>query len=91
MIIVPAHIINSSPSVQNGRHFADDLFGCILVNEKFCILIKISLKFVPEGTTDNNPALVYIMALCRIGNKPLSEPTLTRFTDAYIRHDGVMS
>ena len=25
---------------------------------KFCILIKISLKFVPKGPTDNNPALV---------------------------------
>ena len=25
----------------------------------FCILIKISLKFVPEGPVDNNPALVY--------------------------------
>ena len=26
---------------QNGRHFVDDLFRCILVNNKFCILIKI--------------------------------------------------
>ena len=25
---------------------------------KFCILIKISLKFVPKGLFDNNPALV---------------------------------
>ena len=29
----------------------------ILVNEKFCILIKISLKFGPKGPIDNNPAL----------------------------------
>ena len=32
---------------QNGRHFADDIFRCIFMSEKFCILIKISLEFVP--------------------------------------------
>ena len=37
---------------------ADDIFRCIFVNEKFCILIKTSLMFVPKGTIDNNPALV---------------------------------
>ena len=39
--------INSSLPGQNGYHFADDDFRCIFVNEKFRILIKISLKFVP--------------------------------------------
>ena len=43
---------------QNGRQFADDIFRCNFVNEKFCILIKISLKFVPEGPIDKSPALV---------------------------------
>ena len=43
---------------QNGHHFTDDIFRYILVNEKFCVLIKISLKFVPKGPIDNNPALV---------------------------------
>ena len=41
---------------QNGRHFADDIFRCIFMNEKICILIKISLKFVPKGPINNNPA-----------------------------------
>ena len=40
---------NSSPLGQNGRHFADGISECISLNEKFCILIKISLKFVPNG------------------------------------------
>ena len=31
------------------------------------------------------------MAWLRIGDKPLSEPMLTRFTDAYIRHKGLNS
>ena len=35
---------------------ADDIFKCILENEKLCILIKISLKFVPKDSFDNNPA-----------------------------------
>ena len=47
---------STSPPGQNGRHFADNIFGWIFVNEKFCILIKISLKFVPKGSIDNNPA-----------------------------------
>ena len=51
-------VLNSSPPVQNGRNFADNIFRCIFLNKKFCILIKISLKFVPKGPTDNNPALV---------------------------------
>ena len=37
---------------------ADDVFKSIFLNEKFVILIKISLKFVPKGPIDNNPALV---------------------------------
>ena len=50
--------VNSSPPGLNGRRFADDIFRCIFVNEKFHILIKISLKFVPKDPIDNTPALV---------------------------------
>ena len=39
----------SSTPGQNGRHFADDIFRYIFVNEKFCNLIKILLKFVHKG------------------------------------------
>ena len=77
---------NSSSSGQNGCHFVDDIIRCIFVNEKFCIFIKMSLKFVPMGPIDNNPALVKIMAWCQIGDKPLSEPMLTWSNDDYIWH-----
>ena len=50
--------INSSPPGQNGRHFSDEIFRCIFVNVKFCILIKISLKLVPNGPIYNSPVLV---------------------------------
>ena len=32
----------------NGRHFPDDIFKCIFLNENVLISIKISLKFVPR-------------------------------------------
>ena len=47
---------------QNGRHFADDIFKCIFLNENVWILIKISLNFVPKDPINNIPALVQIMA-----------------------------
>ena len=68
---------------------ADDIFRCIFVNEKICIFIKKSLKFVPKVPIDNNPVLVYIMAWHLIGDRPLSEPMLTRFTDAFMQHLGL--
>ena len=43
---------------QHGRYFPDDIFKCILLNENIRISIKISLKFDPEGSIDNIPALV---------------------------------
>ena len=61
---------------QNGRRFADDTFKRIFFNENVRILIKISLKFVPKGPINKNPALVQIMAWRRPGDKPLSEPMM---------------
>ena len=55
---------------------ADDIFKCILLNENAIISIQISLKFVPEGSIDNKPALVLVMAWRRTGDKPLSDAML---------------
>ena len=52
------HSLNSPLPTQNSRHFADDIFRCMFVNGMFCILLEISLTFVPKGQIDNNPALV---------------------------------
>ena len=49
---------NSYAPGQNGHYFANDKFKCICMNEMFCVLIKISLKFVARGPFGNNPALV---------------------------------
>ena len=77
-----------SPPGQNGWHFTGNIFRCIFMNEKFCILIPNSLKFVPKCPIDNMSALVQVMAWHQIGNKPLPEPMLIQFTDAYMRHLG---
>ena len=84
-------IVNTLRPRQNGRHFADDTFRGIFLKENVKISIKISLKFVPESPIDNIPALVPIMAWRRTGDKPLSEPMMTQFNDAYMRHSASMS
>ena len=61
---------------QNGRHFPDDIFKCIFLNEKDWISNTIWLKFVNKGPINNNTALVQIMACCRTGDKPSSEPVM---------------
>ena len=67
---------NTLRPTRNRRHFADDIFKCIFVNENVWISINISLKFVPRGPINNIPALVQIMAWRRSGDKPLSEPMM---------------
>ena len=75
-IFCMGYYINSSPPGQNGSHFTHDLFKCIFLNEKCCILSQLSLTFVPKGPVDNKRALVQVMAWRRIGDKPLSVPRL---------------
>ena len=64
---------------------ADYIFKCIFVNENDKILINISLKLVPRSPIDNT-ALVQVMAWHRTGDRPLPEPMMIQFTDAYMRH-----
>ena len=65
---------------------ADDIFKCIFLYENDRIPIQISLKLVPWSPISNIPALVQVMAWRRTGDKPLPEPMLTQFVDAYMRH-----
>ena len=37
---------------------ADEIFKRTFVNEKIRFLTQISMKFVPKGPIDNNPALI---------------------------------
>ena len=69
--------INTLRPSQNGRHFPD-IFKCIFLNENWGSSIKISLNFAPKIPINNIPALIQIMAWCRPGDKPLSEPMMVR-------------
>ena len=70
------YLFNTLRPRQNSCHFSDDRFKCIFLNENVWILIKVLLKFVPKGPINNILALVQIMAWCRPGDKPLSEPMM---------------
>ena len=65
---------------------AEDNSKCIFLNENATIPIWISLKFAPRSPIDNKPALVQVMACRRTDGKPLPEPVLTQFTNAYMWH-----
>ena len=64
--------LNSSPPGQNGRHIG------IFLNETDKIPIQISLKLITRRPTDNESALVRLMAWRRTGGKPLPEPRMTQ-------------
>ena len=55
--MINVDVYSSAPG-WNDRHFADDIFKCIFVNEIMCILSNISLKFTPKGPINNNPSLI---------------------------------
>ena len=63
--------LNSLRPRRDRRHFADDIFKCVFLNENEWISLRISLKFVPWDRINNIPSLVHIMAWRRPG---VSEP-----------------
>ena len=68
--------VNTLRLRQNGHHFADNNFKCIFLNENICVLINVSLQFVPKGPINNIPALIQTKACRWPGDKPLSEPMM---------------
>ena len=65
---------------QNGQWA---ISNCIFRNENVWISIKISLKFVPKGLINNNPALVHIVACCLDSTKLLLYPHPTKLEGGY--------
>ena len=49
------------------------------------IQININLEWMPEDLVDGKSTLVQVMALVPEGTKPLSEPMLTKISDAMLR------
>ena len=59
--------------------------NAIFTNEIFCILIRISFKYVLKGSIESKPVLVQVMNWRVTGDKPLSEAITTQFIDACMR------
>ena len=59
--------------------------------QSFVFWLKFNWTLFPKGLVNNIPVLVQIMAWHRIGNRLLSEPMLTRFTDINMQHLGETS
>ena len=78
--------INSSPPGQNGRFLQMIFSDAFSWMKSFVFWLKFHRSLFLRAETDNNPALVQIMGWGWIGDKPLSEPMLTWFTDAYMQH-----
>ena len=76
--------VNTLRPRQNSRRISDNIFKCIFLNENIWISNDIYLKFVSEGPTDNNTALVQIMDWHRISNKLSSESMMVYFGDSYM-------
>ena len=55
-LTVGKHMCSSFNSLrlrQNWWHIGNNIFKCIFFNENWCILIRISLKYVSKGPTNN--------------------------------------
>ena len=78
-------LINTPEAKTKWQPFRRRPFKCIFLNENIWILINISQKFVPKRRINNISALVQIMAWCRLGNKPLSDPMMV----SLLTHNGL--
>ena len=68
------------------HHFADSICIFLFFDKVCCILIQISLQFVPNIQIDNKLTLVQVIAWFRLGDKPLPAPILIKFSDTMWRH-----
>ena len=82
---------NHNEGMYISAAFLQMIFKLYFLYENCCILVTISLYFVPMCRLNNNPVLVQIMARRGRGDKPLSETTMVFFRDAYMRRWDITS
>ena len=76
---------------QNGRHFADDTFKRIFMNENVRFSINISLKFVHKGLIKQYPSIGSDNGLAPTRRQTIIWTNDGQFTDAYMGHLASMS
>ena len=74
--IVSSYSFNTMKPRKNGCHCPDYIFKYPFLNTNVLISIKISPQFVRRGPIKDIAALFQIMAWCRTGDMPLSEPMI---------------
>ena len=79
-------LINSSPPDKMSAISQTTFPNAFSWMKSFVFWFKCHLKFVSKCPVDNKWVLIEVMAWRRTGNTPLSEPMLTQFADAYLRH-----
>ena len=82
--------VSGIPKVS-GHSCMDGIKSSSSFKKTYAKSMEISLKYVPYGPVENMAALVQIMAWSPTGDRPLSEPMLVCFIDAYMRHSTSMS
>ena len=73
----PLCVNSCPPGKKMAAILADDIFKCIFLSQKFCIVTRITLTLVPNGPIDNKWALVQVMAWRQTSDKPLPGPMMT--------------
>ena len=78
ILLIEPSATNFSEILIKFKHFHSRkcIWRCCHWNGNVWTSIKIIEKFVPNGPINNILALVQIMAWCRAGNNPLSEPMM---------------
>ena len=86
--VVSCHWMKMLDNSKLIPHFGDEILRCHLLKEKFgtCTWIKILLMFVSKCPFNSKSTLVEVMAQPRIGNKSLTEPSVTQFIDVFMHH-----
>ena len=83
--------LNTLRPRQDARHFADDIFKCVFLNEDIWISINISLKFVPMGPINNISSIGSDNGLPPSRRQAIIWTNDDELADAYMRHSASMS
>ena len=65
--------VNTLKPEPYGQHFADNMFKCVFLKKKLVFRFKLHFVLRFQLTVSQ------VMARCRIGNKPLPKPMMTKF------------
>ena len=84
-------LLNTLRPRQNGRHFTDDTFKPIFLNEKIRISIKNFTEVCPYGSTEQYSSIRSDNGLVPTRRQAIIWTNLGLFTDAYMRHSASMS